>query len=465
MTTTASQSSPFLDGLLAPVHDERDDHNLRVTGELPAGLRGTFVRNGPNPQFAPMAAYHPFDGDGMLHAVTIDDGEVRYRNRWIESKGLRAERARGRSLYGGMTEFVMPEPDVVAEGGFRKNVANTHTVRHAGRILALFEAGLPTELTADLATIGEWDFDGRLVGACTAHPKVDPTSGELIFFGYNAAPPYLRYHVASADGTLVHSTAIDLPRPVMIHDFVATEHWTIFFDSPAVFDREALTTGGPLIRWQPEHGTRIGVLPRFGDGSQIRWFDVDNQYVVHTFNGWEHGSTIEISAPRFSEMLAAFASTTVSESHKPLPWRWSIDLEAGTVRDEQIDDRPGDFPRVNDDHATRPTRYLYNNFARSWAGLDFDFNGVIKYDLDTGGTTEHFYSDSEVSGEHVFVPDPDRSAEDAGWLLSLVVDRAGDQTDLVVLDAQDVAGPPVARIHLPRRVPLGFHANWFPAVG
>jgi carotenoid cleavage dioxygenase-like enzyme len=461
MSTTTPPVSPFLSGLMTPVTDERDDHGLAVTGSLPVGLRGMFVRNGPNPQFAPSGRYHPFDGDGMIHAVYLEDGDVRYRNRWVESKGLLLERERGRSLYGGLAEFRVPEPDVVEAGGMIKNSGNTHTVRHAGRMLALLEACLPTEIDRELATLGEWDFDGKLTGAFTAHPKIDPVSGEMLFFGYQPFPPFLRYHVVAADGTLVHSADIDLPNAMMMHDFAVTEHYSLFLDSPALFDASQLMSGGPMMRWAPEAGTRLGVLPRYGTGSDIRWFDLDNQYVVHFFNAWDDGDTIEIRAPRFSAMPGAFDFEDPTGKETPFPWRWTVDLASGTVRDEQTDDRGGEFPRVNDDLATRPTRYLYNCMARTWE-FEFEFHGVVKYDTVTGAASEFFYGDSEVSGEHVFVPDPDGTAEDDGWLLSMVTDRASDTSDLAVLDARDVAAGPVARVRMPRRVPLGFHANWFP---
>jgi carotenoid cleavage dioxygenase len=453
--------SPFLQGLLAPVFDERDDHDLAVTGQLPAGLQGMFVRNGPNPQFAPLGRYHPFDGDGMVHALYIEDGVVRYRNRWIESKGLQAERREGHALYGGLGEFRVPEPEIVAEGGIVKNTANTHTVRHAGKLLALLEACPPTQISRELETLGEYDFDGRLEGAFTAHPKIDPVSGEMLFFGYGPFPPYLRYHVVSPDGQLVHSADIDIPNPVMMHDFVVTEHHTVFLDSPALFDVRSLSTGGPLMRWAPELGTRIGVLPRFGTNDDVRWFDVPEQYVVHFFNAWDDGDRIEVRGPRFDRMPGGFEFDAPKGGNPSTPWRWTIDLAAGTVTEAQTDDRPGEFPRVNDDVATRPTRYSYNSLFRT-SEFEFDFGGVVKYDEVTGEAVEHRYAPSEVSGEHVFAPDPDGAAEDDGWLLTFVSDRATEETDLVVLDARDLASGPVATVRMPRRVPIGFHANWFP---
>ncbi|HQY86702.1 MAG: carotenoid oxygenase family protein [Ilumatobacteraceae bacterium] len=173
MTEIDTWQTPFLQGLMAPVFDERDDRDLEVVGEIPAGLRGMFVRTGPNPQFAPLGAYHPFDGDGMLHAVYLEDGKARYRNRFVESKGLLAERARGHACYGGMSNFQFPDPDVMEEGGMMKNTANTATVRHAGRYFTLLESGAPTEFDRDLNTLGEHDYD-------TERPEIDVADGERL---------------------------------------------------------------------------------------------------------------------------------------------------------------------------------------------------------------------------------------------------------------------------------------------
>lgn len=458
---TDTSISPFLSGLMAPVHDERHDENLTIVGELPESLRGTFVRNGPNPQFTPLATYHPFDGDGMVHAVTIDEGRVAYRNRWVESKGLRAERARGRALFGGVGEFIVPDAEVQAEAGFMKNTANTHTVRHAGRTLALMEACAPTELSPEFDTLGEYDFGGALQGPMTAHPKVDPVTGEMLFFGYSPFPPYLRYHVADARGALVHSVELDLPASVMIHDFAVTENYVIFLDSPALFDVQAMMTGGSMVRWAPENGTRLGVLPRRGDAEDIKWFEIDTCYVVHFFNAWEADGRIELHAPRFAQMPGGFEFDDPSGREAPVPWHWSIDLASGSVTDAQTDDRSGEFPRVNDDLATRHTRFGYTALARSWE-FEFDFHGVVKYDLENSTAQEHFYAETEVSGEHVFAADPAGTAEDDGWLLSVVTERTTERSHLAVLDARDLSMGEIARIELPRRVPLGFHANWFP---
>ena len=459
VTDADTWNSPFLQGALAPVFDERDDVALEVVGELPRELNGMFVRTGPNPQFAPMGAYHPFDGDGMLHAVYLQDGTARYRNRWIESKGLLAERARGRACFGGMSNFSFPDDDVMQEAGMMKNTANTATVRHAGRYFSLMEAALPTEFDHDLRTIGEYDFDGRYEGPFTAHPKVDPVSGEMIVFGYSATPPYLRYHEVDASGALVHSADIELPAGVMMHDFAITEHYAIFFDSPAVFDLDALLSGAPPLSWRPDNGTRIGVMPRRGGPSDIRWFETDNCYVVHFSNAWDSGDTIEVRAPRMPDMPGGF-EVEPGAAREPMPWKWTIDLDRGVVSHEQTDDVPGEFPRVNEAMTGRHNRYGYDSTARGWE-FDFDFNGVMQYDYESGTSAAHTYGPSEVSGEHVFAADPDGSAENDGWLMSFVTDRATGNSELAIIDARDVAAGPVARVEMRARVPIGFHANWF----
>ena len=460
MTDLDTWQTPFLQGLMAPVTEERDDPDLEVVGRIPPNLRGMFVRTGPNQQFAPLGAYHPFDGDGMLHAVYLQDGRARYRNRWIESNGLLAERARGHACYGGMSNFQFPDDDVLAEGGLLKNTANTATVRHAGRYFSLLEAGPPTEFDHDLATIGEYTYGGRLEGPMTAHAKVDPVTGEMRFIGYSPMAPYLRYSEVNAAGELVNSTEIDIPAPVMMHDFVITENYAILLDAPAVFDMDRMLEGGDPMSWKPDNGTRIGIIPRGGSNADVRWFETENCYVVHFFNAWESGNTIEIRAPRMEDVPGGFQFENPGAAREPMPWRWVIDLTTGKVTDEQTDDVAGEFPRVNEQHTGRRTRYAYNCPQRTW-DFEFDFHGVVKYDIDTETSQAHYYGDTEVSGEHVFVPDPDGSAEDDGWLMSFVTDRATEQSELVILDARDISSEPVARVKMAARVPIGFHANWF----
>ncbi len=458
-TDVAPSTEPYLTGHHAPVDREVTAAALPVTGRLPASLRGAYLRNGPNPAFPPLGRYHLFDGDGMIHAVTLGDGGASYRNRFVASRGLAAERRAGTALFGGLSDFRMPSPELAAEAGILKNTANTNVVRHAGRILALLEAAPPTELTAELETVGEFDFHGSLQGPMTAHPKEDPVTGELLFFGYSPFPPHVRFHVADAAGTLTTTIDVDLPRPVMMHDFAVSERRVAFFDLPAVFDLPAMLEGRPGIRWEPEAGARIGVLDRADPAAGVRWFEVEPFFVFHFLNAHDDGDTLVVEGCRSPRMNVAFGGEELAEPVRPHLHRWRIDLAAGTVTDEQLDDRPGDFPRVNDQRAGLPTRYGYVASTPTWGTGSVAFDGFVKHDLVAGTSAPYHYGPDALAGEAAFAPDPERPGEeDGGWLLNLVHDRATDESALVVVDAQ--ALEEVARVHLPQRVPFGFHGNW-----
>lgn len=452
-----------------PVDREVGPTECEIVGRVPTGLRGLFVRNGPNQMFEPVGKYHTFDGDGMLHGIEFLADRVVYRNRWVRTRGLMAEIALGRAVYPGLSDIQnRPDPALVGDAGPVKNRANTHIIRHAGRLLALWEQGLPTEVTNDLATVGECNFGGTFAGAMTAHPRIDPRTGELLFFSYNLFPPYLSYYVADATGTLVHRVNLDMPAPVMMHDFVITETHAIFMDSPVVFDIAALGTGGPLVVWRPENGTRLGVLPRRGNADEIRWFEVEPSHVQHFWNASADGNRIELTGCRYEKVdfglqtEDADAETGVVTIGAP-PARYRIDLSTGTAGWEPIDDMLGEFGRINEDRTGRRTDFLYMPAFTRPGAIAGDFDTIVKYDLGTGTRTTWHAGDEGHVGEAVFAPDPAGAAEDQGWILNLSHDSRRKRSELLILDARDLAAGPVARVQLPQRVPFGFHANWFPA--
>ncbi len=472
---------PYLTGPFEPVHDELDVPDLPVVrGRVPDGLRGTFLRNGGNPAFPPLGRHHLFDGDGMLHGVTFDDGprgraRVSYRNRFVVSAGLAAERRAGRALYGGLSEFALPPAEVVAEAGVIKNTANTHVIRHAHRILALMEGCPPTEVTAALETVGEWDFDGALEGPMTAHPKLDPVSGELVFFGYSPRPPHLRLHVADASGALVASEPLTLPGPVMIHDVAVTERHVVVFDLPAVFDLDAFLAGGGAVSWRPGHGARIGVVPRAAIGTgtaddAVTWTEVDPFYVFHFLNAHDvvdpdgTATGVVVDGCRADRLPIGFGDEVAADPVRPALHRWRIDLATGSVADEALDDRPVDFPRVAPAVETRPNRYGWTGHTTGGdGGAAVRFDGIVAYDLEAGTETVHRFGAGVCSGEPVFAPDPDDPAEDGGWLLTFAEDLATRTSTVEIVDARDVGAGPVASVAMPRRVPFGFHGSWLPA--
>jgi carotenoid cleavage dioxygenase-like enzyme len=442
MTTTAP--APHLLGNFAPVDEEITVTELQVTGSIPPELTGWYLRNGPNPQEATSA--HWFLGDGMVHGLRLDEGKATsYRNRWVQTA----------SFTDGVTLH-----DEQGNLNLSASVANTHVVHHAGRTLALVETSYPYELSLarghELETIGAYDFNGQLHTPMTAHPKTCPTTGELHFFGYGAPDsPYLTYHRADAAGQLIISRPIDVAAPTMMHDFHLTAGHVIFMDLPMLFDLPKAMAGDPGMSytWTPEYGARLGVLSRNDPYGAVRWFDIAPCFVFHTVNAHEEGQRLVLHVIRYETL----GDGVDVNGHGEL-WRWTIDLATGFVREDQLDDRQAEFPRIDDRLAGLPTRYGHASTAR---GPDTEDRGgaLHRFDLQTGETSSHYFSQGRSPGEAAFVPADDQPGG-PGWLMTYVYDDATNRSDLVILDADNLAEPPVATVHLPCRVPAGFHGNW-----
>src|SRR6266851_1953360 len=353
-------SNPFLRGNFAPWREEGDSYDLEVAGELPRELNGSLYRIGPNPHYPPLGAYHWFDGDGMIHSFDLHDGRASYRNRYVRTAGLLAEMKAGRSLYGGLLN--LPKDlggDLPTEGGPFKNSANTNIIGYSQRLLALWEGGLPHELKpGSLETVGPFNFCGKLNGPMTAHPKFDPETGELLFFGYQPFPPYVTYHRADLSGNLVESRPIETGLPVMMHDFVTTRNHVVFFVCPSAFRLENLQKGLPVLNWEPQHGTRIGVMNRAT--GELKWFDHEACYIFHFLNGYEDGESIIVDACRMPALDMSgndFGSPSIAH-------RYTLDLKSGKTQMQQIDEQPGDFPRIDDRLNGIKHRYGYFAGAR-----------------------------------------------------------------------------------------------------
>ncbi|MCP4435827.1 MAG: carotenoid oxygenase family protein [Actinomycetia bacterium] len=441
--TTGAAGGPtdkpwHLQGNWAPVMDELTVGDLEVRGELPDGLDGTYIRAGMNPRSG--WSEHWFFGSGMLHSVEVGDGRATYRNRFVQ------------------TPYLTENMDLMtAMGSLDYSPANTNIVNHAGRFFALEEAHRPWEVNADLSTVGAVSFNGKLDTPMTAHPKICPETGEMMFFGYQMlAEPWLTYHRADANGNLVQSEAIEIPKPVMMHDFNITRTRTIFMDMPITFSLEQAGFG-----WDPDNGARLGVMDRDGAGSDIRWYEIDPCYVFHPVNSYDNGEQIVLHVARFESSMTGGLMGRSVEPAMPMLYEWIIDPAKGTVSERQMDDRHGDFCRVDDRLVGLKARYGY---ILQLAGLDSDQeygHELYRYDLTTGGCEVHDLGANSHGGEAVFVPRDAGAGEDDGWLVLIAHDETENQSRFVVIDSQDFTGDPVAEVMLPQRVPYGAHGNWF----
>ncbi|MBS2531217.1 carotenoid oxygenase family protein [Catenulispora sp. NF23] len=441
-------NKPYLTGHFTPVPDEITAVDLSISGKLPPELSGLYVRNGHNPKPG-ITPSHWFRGSGMLHGVRLADGRAQwYRNRWVKTPALDGA------------------PLVRQDGSIdlTASVAGTHIIEHGGRLLALQEANLPFAVTPELETLGPFDFHGKLTTAMTAHPKQDPETGLLHFFSYSPFEPHLTYFEASPDGHIVRSEPVPGAGPGLMHDFAITAGKAVFLDPPVVFD-PAETSGIPY-RWHDDRPARIGVLDRLGD-SGVTWIEVDQKTVLHVVNAcdlpdgkvllegtaydqaaWETSWKWWIGAPGHPNAPTSGAVVT----------RWLLDPVAGTALEEPIDDLATDFPTVDDRLTGRRSSISYH-VAFPGAGLD-EF-ALVKLNTATGERRLFHPGRGRYAGEAVFVPALGGTAEDDGYLLTIVSDLVADASRLLVLNAQDLST--TASIHLPRRVPGGIHGSWIPS--
>ena len=382
-------ATPTLSGVLAPVAEERDAESLSVVGELPADLRGAYLRNGPNPLYPPLGSYtFPLEGDAMLHGIWIDDdGSARYRNRFVWTPQLEVERDAGRALWAGIMTPWFPGPDLVpAElaDNFKPSPF-INVIHHGGRWIALSEVDPPWEITADLGTVGRepLTWDGAIPGTC-AHPRLDPATGEMVMFRYDLAEPYLTWFVIGADGEVARPPeVVPVDGSYMIHDFVLTPQYVVIFVAPAAFDLQALMTGsGPPLAWHGDRPLRIAVIPRATGVADMRWIETDPFWAYHFANGYEDGDTIVVDFSKFHH----FALGPSSDQSGAVT-RARIDLATGSVKLQTLADRLTEFPRIDDRLQTLPHRY----FTVSAKSTDLpigQFDVLARFDTTTGAATE-----------------------------------------------------------------------------
>ena len=444
--TETPAPNPFLTGAHRPMTEELTITDLPVIGAIPTTLDGRYLRIGPNPMNADPANYHWFAGDGMIHGLKLEGGKARwYRNRWVRSEAVTT---------------ALGEPRTEGPRHLFDNV-NTNVIGFDGKALGLVEAGsTPVEIGETLETLRYTDFGGTLGGSFTAHPHVDPLTGEMHGICYDAMnPAAIRYVVVTPEGKARRNVEIPVAQGPMIHDCAITQRFAIILDLPVTFSMDAAMKGQSFpYRWNPAHPARIGLLPREGGAEDVIWCAVEPCYVFHVVNAYDAADgTVILDAVVHETMFAD--SKAGPDSKRTGLERWTIDPESRTVTRRVIDPTPQEFPRPDERLFGLPYRYAYTMML----GGAFLGGGLLKHDLETGTRQVHSFGPDKHPGEFVFVPASADAAEDEGWLIGLVIDLAGETTELVILDAQDFEGEPVALVQLPHRIPPGFHGNWVAA--
>jgi carotenoid cleavage dioxygenase len=451
MTDTELRPNPnrYLAGNYAPVADEVTAFDLPVIGELPRELNGRYLRNGPNPiNEVDPSTHHWFIGDGMVHGIRLREGQAEwYRNRYVGSSDLSAAR--------GLPDIPGPNWSGMSGG------PNTNVGGFAGTTWAMVEAGgCPVELTYELETVGRNDFYGTLPGAFTAHPKVDPVSGEMhaVVYAWAQWFDHVQYVRVGKDGRVNRTVDIPLPGMSMVHDMSLTERYVIVYDQPVLVDLDLAFASRFPFRWNDDYGNRIGLMPREGTADDIVWIDVPMGYVFHPLNAYDTADgKVILDVCFYERMMRDDLLGPFGDSIAKLV-RWEVDPVRRSVNVTTIDERANEFPRHRGALAGKEYRFGYcaqpDPNSMHWP--------TVKHDLVTGKSEVFDHGAGRAAGEPVFVSRPDATAEDDGWLVTFVHDGNDDSAEFAVLDAQDFSRGYVARVKLPQRVPFGFHGNWVP---
>ena len=460
---------PYLNGPWTPNTEEYTATDMEVIGKIPSDIDGVYVRNTENPTLEAIGNYHPFDGDGMLHAMSFKDGKAEYRNRFVRTKGFVAEQEAGEAIWTGIANDpeLSKRPGWGAQG-YVKDSSSTDVVIHAGEILSTFwQCGDGYRLdpyTLEQRGTESWTpLDG-----ISAHPKVDESTGELLFFNYSKHPPYQHYGVVDKNNKLIHYTAVPTPGPRLPHDMAFTKNYSILVDLPLFWDPELLKEGHHHARYYPNTPTRFGIIPRYGNAEDVMWFEAEPTYVLHWMNAYEDGDEIILDGyfqenpdpqplPNMPKSVGKLMANVDENSFQSKLHRWRFNLKTGAVSEEHLDDRILEFGSFNQQYAGRKTQYLYSTWTKpGW----FLFSGIVKHDFDSGESWSLPFGEDRFGSEAPFAPRVNAKDEDDGYLVSFITDMKKNRSECILVDAKDIEAGPVCQIILPHRICSGTHATW-----
>lgn len=463
---------PFMTGPFKPNYEEVNACNLEVIGKIPDRLNGVYLRNTQNPVHQPLGTYHPFDGDGMLHMMSFQNGRCEYRNRFIRTKAFMAEQSAGQALYAGLIDkpSLAMEEGWGARGGLRDSSA-TDVIVHAGKALTTFyQCGEPyysDARTLEFEGVADWGAKVMPGGGISAHPKVCPRTGDLLFFNYSKQAPYMHYGEVDSQNRLVRYVPVPLPGPRLPHDMAFTENFSILNDFPLHWDESLLAQGKHKLIYDANKPSRFAVIPRRHASPSlqdqgIRWFTASPTYVLHWLNAWEEGDEIVMhgyhqKTPMPSKGFDNSGNTLGPERYGPTIYEWRLNLRTGQTKERRLFEQHLEFGMVNAEYWGRAYRYSYNMMAHPGSFL---FDGIMRYDHVSGETQQYLFGEGRFGSESPMAPCHNSQAEDDGYVVSFVTDMNTLQSECLVLDARHIQAGPVARILLPHRISSGTHACW-----
>ncbi|XP_050366320.1 carotenoid 9,10(9',10')-cleavage dioxygenase 1-like isoform X3 [Argentina anserina] len=499
-----------------------------TTGSIPDDFtEGVYVRNGPNPLFGGLKSTKSvfgrsnhiwIEGEGMLHALYFrkndfvnSDGSrwtVQYNNRHVETETYKLERQRNRPSFlpaiGGDSPAILSAYllNLLRFGKVNKYLSNTNVFEHSGKFYSIAENHIPQEIDIlTLETLGNWDVSGAWNRPFTSHPKRAPGTGELVIMGVEPVEPFWEVGVVSADGKeLIHKVDLKLNRCSICHEIGVTKRYNVIMDIALTIDIKRLIGGGPLVKYDEEEYARIGVMPRYGDASSVRWFKVEPNCTFHIINSFEAGDEVVVWGCKaldsvigpINQSSSDNDSTSTAEDACKLyshAYEWRLNMETGEVRERYLTGQKFsmDFPMINGNFTGLKNRFGYaqvvDSVASSTSGL-LKYGGIAKLHFEEpaerkGGlqheeikVERHVFEKNTFCSGAAFVPrQRERSStvtgheeveEDDGWVITFVHNEDTDISQVYVIDTKDFCSEPVAKITLPCRVPYGFHGAFMP---
>ena len=471
-------------GFFAPMRFEADIYDCEVVGKIPEAMNGAFVRVGGDwlyPSLSPEDA--PFNADGYISMFRFKNGIVDFKGRFVKTPRFVADHAARRQLYGNYRNPFTDDPSVRDPAHpNRRTVSNTNTLAHGGKLFTLKEDGLPYEIDPKtLDTIGPWDFHGKYKSQTfTAHPKLDPVTGQLIAFGYEATgletTDIWIYYIDKA-GQVTREIKIQSPYVAMLHDIALTQKHIVIPVCGMVSSMERLHEGKVHWGWDSSKPTYYGILPRDGEAKDLRWFKGPERGTVHTFNARTEGDKVILEAPFYDSNPFPFFPAIDGSPFNPQKGRayirrYTFDLGSksdGFTEETLFPQNVSDLGRIDDRYISLPYRYAFTGYSDGARPFNEARGGNLKgrvtntygrYDLAANKASYYFAGDTHSLQEPCFVPRSKDAPEGDGWIVGVASNYGDMCSELVIADAQHLEDGDVARVIMPFRLSSQVHANW-----
>lgn len=474
-------ATPSFTGFNTPSRIEADIYDLAHQGSIPPELSGAFFRVQPDPQYPPRLGDDiAFNGDGMITRFHFHDGQCDFRQRWAKTDKWQLEHDAGAGLFGA---YRNPLTDDDRVQGKIRGTANTNAWIHGGKLYALKEDSPALVMDpATMETLGYTWFNGKMTGQTfTAHPKIDPATGNMIAFGYAASglcSDDCTYYEVTPEGELIHEIWFKAPYYNMMHDFAITEDYALFHIVPSIGSWDRLERGLPHFGFDTSLPVYLGVLPRRAGASadDIRWFKRDNCFASHVMNAFQEGTKIHFDTPEAKNNMFPFFPDVDGAPFDPVAassylTRWTVDMASngdGFAAITRLTETVGEFPRIDDRFAGLPYRYgwmLEMDMHRpcelrggSAAGMLM--NCLFLKDHRTGAEQHWWCGPVSSLQEPCFIPRAKDAPEGDGWVVQVCNRLEEARSDLLLFDALAIEKGPIATINIPIRLRFGLHGNW-----